>query len=117
MRSVVRGVAGMPYPTARSGWDGSDAGSAAMSDKRPRHTALGLLPAVIGPLLATSVLGALILHLLAGLVARLPNSDVLGTLSILVGMTVVLVTLLPFALLSVRRAQRAWTSLQDSIRH
>ncbi|WP_451974168.1 hypothetical protein [Azospirillum endophyticum] len=90
--------------------------SAAVSAEREPRGALTLLPAVVGPLLATSVLGALILHLLAGLVARLPNSDLLGTLSILVGTTVVLVTLLPFALLSFRRAQRAWASLQDSIR-
>lgn len=70
------------------------------------------MPTVIGPLLGASVLGALILHLLAGLVARLPTSDALGAVSVMVGMAVVLVTLLPFALLSFRRAQRAWAAMQ-----
>lgn len=115
MRSVVRGVAGMPYPAGRSGWADEDA-AAAGTVGRSRRGTLGLLPAVVGPLLAVSVLGALILHLLAGLVARLPASDMLGALSVMVGMAVVLVTLLPFTLLSVRRAQRAWATMQQSIR-
>ncbi|WP_109151500.1 hypothetical protein [Azospirillum sp. TSO5] len=115
MRSVVRGVAGMPYPAGRSGWAAEDAATAGTAGRSRRGT-LGLLPAVVGPLLAVSVLGALILHLLAGLVARLPASDALGALSVMVGMAVVLVTLLPFALLSVRRAQRAWAAMQESVR-
>ena len=110
MRSVVRGVAGMPYPAVRSGWSGGDA--AGKSAEATSRGFLGGLPGVIGPLLGASVLGALILHLMAGLVARLPASDALATLSVMVGMAVVLVTLLPFALLSVRRAQRAWAAMQ-----
>ena len=77
---------------------------------------MALLTALIGPLLATSVLGALILHLLAGLAARLPATDALGALSIMAGMAMVLVTLLPFALLSVRRAHRAWADMQGALR-
>ncbi len=123
MRSVVRGVAGMPYPAVRSAairsaavgadWPksgGEDAG-------RPRQAgAMALLTTLMGPLLAASVLGALILHLLAGLAARLPASDALGALSIMAGMAMVLVTLLPFALLSVRRAHRAWADMQGALR-
>ncbi|MBY6261504.1 hypothetical protein EI613_06115 [Azospirillum sp. 412522] len=115
MRSVVRGVAGISYPAVRSGWVNGEAaaGSVTGSAERPVRRFPGLLPAVVGPLLGASVLGALILHLLAGLMARLPASDALGALSVLVGMAVVLITLLPFAVLSVRRAQRAWTTMQD----
>lgn len=111
MRSVVRGVAGMPYPAVRSGW--ADGDVAAKSAEGPPRGFLGGLPGVVGPLLGASVLGALILHLLAGLMARLPASDALGALSVMVGMAVVLVTLLPFTLLSVRRAQRAWAAMQS----
>lgn len=105
----------MPYPTGRSGWAAKDAATAGTTGRSRRGT-FGLLPGVVGPLLAVSVLGALILHLLAGLVARLPASDVLGALSVMVGMAVVLVTLLPFTLLSLRRAQRAWAAMQESVR-
>ncbi|MDR6771112.1 hypothetical protein [Azospirillum sp. BE72] len=77
---------------------------------------MALLTTLMGPLLAASVLGALILHLLAGLAARLPASDALGALSIMAGMAMVLVTLLPFALLSVRRAHRAWADMQGALR-
>lgn len=118
MRSVARGVAGMPYSavrseTVRSGWpqSGNDAA------KPPRQTgAIALLTALAGPLLAASVLGALILHLLAGLAARLPASDALGALSIMAAMAMVLVTLLPFTVLSVRRAHRAWGDMQGGFR-
>ncbi|ANC91135.2 hypothetical protein A6A40_04025 [Azospirillum humicireducens] len=75
-----------------------------------------LLASLAGPLLTTSVLGALILHLLAGLAARLPASGPLGAMSVMAGMAVVLVTLLPFALLSVRRAHRAWADMQGELR-
>ncbi|WP_148219215.1 hypothetical protein [Azospirillum sp. B510] len=78
--------------------------------------ALALLPAVFGPLLAASVLGALILHLLAGLMARLLAADALGALSVMAGMVVVLVTLLPFALLSLGRARRAWARVRGTLR-
>ena len=118
MRSLVRGFAGIPYSTIRSGgprsgWPKSGGREAG----RPRQAgAIALLTALIGPLLATSVLGALILHLLAGLAARLPTSDALGALSVMAGMAMVLVTLLPFALLSVRRAHRAWADMQAALR-
>ncbi|WP_146255391.1 hypothetical protein [Azospirillum sp. TSA6c] len=116
MRSVVRGVAGLPYPAVRfgpgrSGWVDGDA--VAKPTEAPARGLLGGLPAVVGPLLGASVLGALILHLMASLVAQLPAADALGALSVMVGMAVVLVTLLPFALLSFRRAQRAWAAIQD----
>ncbi|WP_148294447.1 hypothetical protein [Azospirillum sp. B506] len=75
-----------------------------------------MLAAVVGPLLGASVLGALILHLLAGLVARLPTSDALGALSVMAGSAVVLITLLPFTLLSLRRAREVWAAMQDSRR-
>lgn len=115
MRSVVRGVAGLPYPAVRpgpvrSGW--VDGGAVAKSTEAPARGFLGGLPAVVGPLLGASVLGALILHLMAGLIAQLPAADALGALSVMAGMAVVLVTLLPFALLSFRRAQRAWAAIQ-----
>ncbi|PWC85753.1 hypothetical protein TSH100_14300 [Azospirillum sp. TSH100] len=103
----------MPYPAVRTGWADGDTVAAAKSTEVPSRRLLGGLPRVVGPLLGASVLGALILHLLADLVARLPASDALGALSVMVGMAVVLVTLLPFALLSVRRAQRAWAGLQS----
>ncbi|WP_395458283.1 hypothetical protein ACHMW5_30415 [Azospirillum melinis] len=110
MRSVVRGVAGLPYPAVRSGWADGDA--VVKPTEAPARGLLGGLPAVVGPLLGASVLGALILHLMASLVAQLPAADALGALSVMVGMAVVLVTLLPFALLSFRRAQRAWAATQ-----
>lgn len=120
MRSVVRGVAGLPYPAVRSapvrfgpvrsGWTDGDA--VAKPTEAPARGLLGGLPAVVGPLLGASVLGALILHLMAGLVAQLPAADALGALSVMAGMAVVLVTLLPFAVLSFRRAQRAWAAIQ-----
>jgi len=126
MRSVVRGVAGLPYRAvdsrvvrsvaSPSGWMDGDA-AADKSTEAPARSILGILGGlsrVVGPLLGASVLGALILHLLAGLVAQLPVADAFGALSVLVGMAVVLVTLLPFALLSFRRAQRAWTALQET---
>lgn len=128
MRSVVRGVAGMPYPAVRSAAIRSAAvrSAAIRSDwpksggeaaGRPRRAgAVTLLAALVSPLVAASVLGALILHLLAGLAARLPASDALGALSIMAGMALVLVTLLPFALLSVRRAHRAWADMQGALR-
>lgn len=113
MRSVVRGVAGMPYPAVRSDWQKSGGEATA----GPRQAgAITLMTALVSPLLAASVLGALILHLLAGLAARLPASDALGALSIMAGMAMVLVTLLPFALLSVRRAHRAWADMQGALR-
>lgn len=125
MRSVVRGVAGLPYPAVRpglvptglirpgpgrAGWADGDA--VAKPTEEPARGLLGGLPALVGPLLGASVLGALILHLMASLVAQLPATDALGALSVIVGMAVVLVTLLPFTLLSFRRAQRAWAAMQ-----
>lgn len=105
----------MPYPAirsglVRSGWTDGDA--VAKPSETPARGLLGGLPGVLGPLLGASVLGALILHLMAGLVAQLPAADALGALSVMAGMAVVLVTLLPFAVLSFRRAQRAWAAIQ-----
>lgn len=111
MRNLVRSVAGAPYPAVRTGWA---AGVPEESSSRRRGT-VGLLAALAGPVLGATVLGALILHLMAGLAARLPVSDALGAVSIMAGMTVVLVTLLPFALLWVRRAQRVWADVQDVV--
>lgn len=123
MRSVVRGVAGMPYPAVRSSAIQSSAGRSdwpksggEAAGRRRRTGAVSLLASLVGPLLATSVLGALILHLLAGLASRLPASDPLGAMSVMAGMAMVLVTLLPFALLSVRRAHRAWAAMQGALR-
>lgn len=110
MRNVMRIVAGAPYPAVRTGW----APGVPEESSRRRGT-VGLLAALAGPVLGATVLGALILHLMAGLAARLPVSDALGALSIMAGMTVVLVTLLPFALLWVRRAQRVWADVQDVV--
>jgi len=70
-----------------------------------------------GPALAATVAAALILHLLAELVSRLPAADPLGALSVLVGMVAVLVTLMPFTVLWARRAQRAWSGAGRSRTH
>lgn len=108
MRNLVRSVAGVPYPAVRTGW------AAGVPEEASRRRGMvGLLVALAGPVLGATVLGALILHLMAGLAERLPVSDALGAVSIMAGMTVVLVTLLPFALLWVRRAQRVWADVQD----
>ena len=109
MRNVVRSVAGAPYPAVRTGW-----AAGVPEEASRRRGTVGLLAALAGPVLGATVLGALILHLMAGLVARLPVSDALGAVSIMAGMTVVLVTLLPFALLWVRRAQRVWADVQNA---
>ncbi|PWC33113.1 hypothetical protein [Azospirillum sp. TSO35-2] len=124
----MREVAGMPYPAVRPavrpGW--TAAVSAAVSedgraDRQGRGTdgatrvgSLGLLASFAAQVLAATVLAAVTLHLLAALAARLPSSDALGALSVMVGMTVVLVTLLPFTLLWVRRAQQAWTAIHSA---
>ncbi|WP_372398613.1 hypothetical protein ABMY26_18315 [Azospirillum sp. HJ39] len=110
MRNLVRSVAGAPYPAVRTGWP-----VGLPEESSRRRGTVGLLAALAGPVLGATVLGALILHLMAGLAARLPVSDALGAVSIVAGMTVVLVTLLPFALLWVRRAQRVWADVQDAL--
>ncbi|WP_162487972.1 hypothetical protein [Azospirillum lipoferum] len=110
--AAVRSAA-VRSPAVRSDWPKSGGEASG----RPRRAgAVTLLAALASPLVAASVLGALILHLLAGLAARLPASDALGALSIMAGMALVLVTLLPFALLSVRRAHRAWADMQGALR-
>ncbi|MBP2297925.1 hypothetical protein [Azospirillum picis] len=110
----MREVAGMPYPAVRSNW-GSGVSDDALSGAPVRRGWPGLLgpvAAVVTSVFAATLLAALILHLLVGLAVRLPASDPLGALSVLGGMLVVLATLMPFALLWVRRAHGAWTALQ-----
>jgi len=64
----------------------------------------------VAPALAATVMAALILHLLTELALFLPLADPLGALSVLGGMSAVLVTLMPFTVLWARRAHRAWAS-------
>lgn len=64
--------------------------------------------AFVAPTLAATVIAALILHLLVELGSRLGAGDPAGALSVVLGVAVVLVTLLPFAVLFAQRARRAW---------
>ncbi|WP_179134947.1 hypothetical protein [Azospirillum brasilense] len=59
------------------------------------------------PALGALMLSALILHLLLTLAAHLGGADMAGVLAVALGMVAVLLVLLPFALLCVRRAQDA----------
>lgn len=61
-------------------------------------------PGFVAPALAAATLSALILHLLLTLGAHLGGADMAGALTVAAGMAMVLATLLPFALLSIRRA-------------
>lgn len=84
-------------------------------DPRPaRHAATDGAPragarlSCVGPMLAATVIVALLLHLLVEFVLRIDPDDPMGVLSVLLGIAVVLVTLLPFALLFAQRARLAW---------
>lgn len=65
------------------------------------------------PALGAVMLSALILHLLLTLASHLGGADLAGALSVAVGMATVLVILLPFALLCIRRARSALADGQE----
>jgi len=69
---------------------------------------MGRLPSYVSPAFSATALAALILHLLVELASRLTFSDPVGAVSVLVGMAAVLVVLLPFTILCVKRAHVAW---------
>lgn len=64
--------------------------------------------AYVGPMLAATVIAAFLLHLLVEFVVRVDPDDPMSVLSVLLGISVLLVTLLPFALLFAQRARQAW---------
>jgi len=94
-------VFGTPYEPPRLRWM-----------RPPRF--LGRIPRYMAPALSATVLAALILHLLVELTSRLTSDDPAGTLSVLLGVLAVLVILLPFTILCVRRAQAAWCGADAS---
>lgn len=65
------------------------------------------------PALAAASLSALILHLLLTLGAHLGGADAAGVLTVAAGMVAVLATLLPFALLCIRRALDALSAAPE----
>lgn len=70
----------------------------------------------VGPALASIVVSSFGLHLLAELVALLPEADPLGALSVLAGMMAVLAIVMPFTILWACRAQRVWAAFWSSPR-
>ncbi|MDQ2101572.1 hypothetical protein [Azospirillum isscasi] len=91
-------VYGTSCPVARPRWPGR-AATGGPRDRRLQGFAM--------PALGAAMLSALILHLLLTFASHLGGADVAGVLTVAVGMAAVLVILLPFALLCVRRAQDA----------
>ncbi|NUB07539.1 hypothetical protein FW320_15320 [Azospirillum sp. Vi22] len=97
-------VYGTSCPAARPRWSWR----AATGEPRCRR-----VQGFAGPALTAVMLSALILHLLLTLAAHLGGADMAGVLAVAVGMAAVLVVLLPFALLCVRRAQEALAAGSD----
>lgn len=96
-------VYGTSCPAARPRWPWRTA-TGRPRDRTPRALSL---TSVARPALAAVMLSALILHLLLTLASHLGGADMAGALTVAVGMAAVLVMLLPFALLCIRRAQDA----------
>ncbi|MGY0709107.1 hypothetical protein [Azospirillum argentinense] len=97
-------VYGTSCPAARPRWSWR----AATGETRGRR-----VQGFAAPALAAVMLSALILHLLLTLATYLGGADMAGVLAVAVGMAAVLVVLLPFALLCVRRAQEALAAGSD----
>ncbi len=65
----------------------------------------------VAPAFMAAMVGALTLHLLAEILSHLTAADPFGFLAVTTGVVAVLVTLTPFTVLWVRRAQRAWSAV------
>lgn len=96
-------VYGTSCPAARPRWSWR----AATGQSRYRR-----VQGFAAPAFAAAMLSALILHLLLTLGAHLGGADAAGVLTVAAGMAAVLVVLLPFALLSVRRALDALSAVR-----
>lgn len=76
----------------------------------PRHRRL---QGFATPALGAAMLSTLILDLLLTLASHLGGADLVGALTVALGMAAVLAILLPFALLCIRRAQGALSAVRE----
>ncbi|HEY0835069.1 MAG TPA: hypothetical protein VGE72_14280 [Azospirillum sp.] len=72
-------------------------------------------PGYVAPALAATFFAALALHLLVEVFRRVDPADPAGLLSVAMGVGVVLVTLVPFAVLFAARARAAWRRVEAAV--